>query len=148
MPRSARKPTQSRQNRSSVVEQSTPVVSMPETPATNFYAELEASKERFRERLREFVGNEDREEIHQHRLDLIGACIEILENDHGSSTPFEEFVHNVLLCYVSGVCTPESVREHLGQFEENFADSIRDARMMLKRHPELVNPPVEPAQAK
>ena len=150
MPRSARKPQQqSRQDRPGVVEQSTPVVSMP-TPAAEAYAKKHAAeKQRFLGRLHRFMGGEYRE-WHEIKLMRIGACIEIIDTGDGYLTPFEDFVENLLMLYVSGGerTTPEEIEKgDFAEFREHFQDALKIARLMNKRHADLLNPPEQPAEA-
>src|SRR5688572_8467663 len=108
MPRNtARTVRQSRQDAAGVVEKSTPVVSMS-APADDAYA---ARRKPFVDRVRRFVSSEHRS-WSDYDLAKVGACLEILENDRGSATPFEQFVYQLLLQYVFGNSesqTPEGI---------------------------------------
>ena len=79
------------------------------------------------------------------------ACIQILEIDRGYPTPFENFISTLLMhsTISNGEnCTPALIAEDaFAEFKEQFQDAIDIARMMNKRHAELVNPPEEPAQS-
>jgi len=133
MPATKQTPRQSRQDHSGAAEQSTLVVSMPDSGP--------ADKKPFIERAQRFIGGEYRE-CTEYDLAGVGACLEIMENHRGCDTPFEQFVYSLLVEYIHGSgasLTPEAILESdFREFQESFSSAIATARMMNKRHPELV----------
>src|SRR5687768_14834899 len=101
MPATKKTPSQSRQDHSGAAQQSTPVVSTPDSGP--------ADRKPFIERAQRFIGGEYRK-CTEYDLAGIGACLEILESHRGCDTPFEQFVYSLLLAYIHGESlTPQGI---------------------------------------
>lgn len=111
------------------------------TPVQPRGLNLDESLRPFVERAHRFIGGEHRE-WGNHDLARVGAYLEIVENDSGCTTPFEEFISHLVFMYAlrdSDSLTPDGLKNPLEDFREHFEDAIRTARIIARRHPDLVN---------
>lgn len=72
------------------------------------------------------------------RLQELARFVQIMENDHGCSTPAENLITTLVLKHCLRGLTPESVEEELAEFRTDFNDAVRAAKQFNSQYPKLV----------
>jgi hypothetical protein len=68
-------------------------------------------------------------------LESIGECIEVIENNLGTTTPAENLILDLLLDHALVGLEPQKAAERVEEFRENFDDAIEAARRLMSRYP-------------
>ena len=79
-------------------------------------------------------------EIMEAKLDEDGeqavrTVLRMLSENHGCSTPWEEFVIGLLDSASRRALTPDEVSDRVDGFRDNFESGIRDAALVLRDYP-------------
>ena len=69
-------------------------------------------------------------------LQEIARCIDICRNDHGCSTPSEQFISRLVIMHfcAAGPLTPDGAEEALKEYREEFASAIDEANTFNTRY--------------
>jgi hypothetical protein len=75
-------------------------------------------------------------ELDEHSRGLISDFVGVLEAHSGCTSPIEELIWGLVLGHAMGVAiTPESLRDDVQTFADNFERAIEDARRLVRRYP-------------
>lgn len=75
-----------------------------------------------------------------HGSDLVRTFSRITANDHGSMTPVEELITNMVAAYehAPSALTPTRVQRMVDEFRQTFEEATRDARRFAQQYPEMM----------
>ena len=81
--------------------------------------------------------------VSEYHIEYLAIVVDIIGNFHGSATPVEEFVTQLLSDYNHNWLTPKGVEDRLPEFRENVEMIAPAARVFARQFPELMKDPAE-----